>query len=173
MIREFNSLEEVEKYYDTETNTYIFKENEEYIDLIVFDFDLNVDANIDAGNIIARDIGAYNINAWNINASDINARDINSWGINAWNINAGDIKDETLISNNIYAHDIETNDINAFEIKVHNISALDINAYDIKANKISYYGVCFAYNNIKCKSIKGRRKNSKHFVLDGKLEVEE
>ena len=37
----------------------------------------------------------------------------------------------------------------------------------------NYYAVCVAYNNIECKSIKGRRKNSKHFVLDGKLEVKE
>jgi hypothetical protein len=36
---------------------------------------------------------------------------------------------------------------------------------------VSYYAVAFAYNNIKCKSIKGRRKNARHFVLDGEIEI--
>ena len=102
MIKEFNSLEEIQKYYDQETNTYVFKENGECID-IKFNFDLNVNANIDARDIIA------------------------------WSINT----------------------------------------HDVYACNISYYALCYAYNNIKCKSIEGRRKNGKHFVLDGKLEVEE
>ena len=86
MIKEFNNLEEIQKYYVKELNTYVFKENEEYIDLVVFNFNLDIKANINARNI-------------------------------------------------------------------------------------SYYAVCVAYKNIKCKSIKGKRGNHKHFVLDGKLEV--
>ena len=108
MTKEFNNLQEIEKYYDEKINTYVFKE-----DLVMFNFNLDVDSDIEAGDIIA----------WNINALDINAD--------------------------------------------------NINAININANDISYYAVCFAYNDIKCKSIKGRRKNAKHFVLDGKLEVEE
>ena len=99
MIREFNSLEEIQKYYDKSTNTYVFEENGSYIDLVVFNFNLNIDANIDALDIIA--------------------------------------------------------------------------CGDINANDISYCAVCVAYENIKCKSIIGRRKNAKHFVLDGVLEIEE
>ena len=113
MIKIFNSLEEIKKYYDKETNTYVFKENGEYIDLVVFNFDLDINANIDA-----MDIKAKNINVLDIDSTDMNALHIN-------------------------------------------------------ANDISYFAVCFAYNNIKCKSIKSksRRINAKHFVLDGKLEV--
>lgn len=108
MVREFNSIEDIEKYYNEETNTYIFKEYNEYIDLVIFNFDLTVEADIKV-----RDINANNISAWDINAWDINARDI------------------------------------------------------------SYYAICIAYKNIKCNSIRGARTNSKHFVLDGKIEVEE
>ena len=54
-----------------------------------------------------------------------------------------------------------------------NINACDIKAFDINARNISYHAVCFAYNNIKCKSIEGERNNSRHFVLDGVLEIEE
>ena len=138
MTKEFKSLEEIKKYYNKEINTYVFKENGEYIDLVVFNFDLDVTANISACNI-----SVCNINARNISACNINANDINAW--------------------NIYARDIITRDINA----------CDINAWNIYADNIDYYAVCFAYYNIKCKSIKGRRKNTKHFVLDGKLEVEQ
>ena len=113
MTKEFNSLQEIEKYYNKETNTYVFKEGNRYIDIVMFNFNLDINSNIEA----------YDIIAWDINALDINAD--------------------------------------------------NINAININANNISYYAVCFAYKNIKCKSIKGRRKNTKHFILDGKLEVED
>lgn len=121
MIKEFNSLDEIQKYYDEKSNTYIFKENGSYIDLVVFNFDLDVEANIDAGCIDALNINAVNIKAWDVYTRNLDAYDIVAWNIYAWNI--------------------------------------------------SYFAVCFAYDNIKCKSIKGRRENAKHFVLDGKLEM--
>ena len=151
MIKEFNSIKEIEKYYDEKSNTYIFKENDEYIDTVVFNFDLNVKANIDALDIDAHNIEAYGINAYNINANNINVYNINAINIYVNNINADDIK----------ADDIDASDIYAWNIY----------AFDIKANDINYYAICVAYKNIKCKSIKGRRKNAKHFTLDGKLEV--
>ena len=52
-----------------------------------------------------------------------------------------------------------------------NIKYKDITAQNIKADDISYYALCFAYNNIKCKTITGRRNKHKHFVLDGELMI--
>lgn len=118
MVKEFNNIKEIKQYYDKESNTYEFKEDGEHIDLVVFNFDLNIKANIVADDIKARDIKARNINARVINARDIIANDID-------------------------------------------------------AVNIDYYAVCFAYKNIKCKSIKGIRSNAKHFALDGKIEVRE
>lgn len=153
MVKQFDSLKEIQKYYDKNTNTYVFVENGEYIEVVVFDFNLNVEANIDAYDIEALDINAWDINACNINADNIKVWNINASDINAWNIDAYNIK----------AGDIITGDI----------SACNIEAGDISANDISYHAVCFAYDNIKCKSIKGRRKNAKHFVLDGELITKE
>ena len=133
MIKEFHSLNEIQKYYYEKSNTYVFKENGKYINTVVFNFDLDVKSNIHARNIHAR-----NINVW-----DINAREVNACNINACNIN------------------------------VKNIYAWNINAKNINAKDINYYAVCYAYENIKCKSIKGRMHNAKHFVLDGKMEVED
>ncbi len=120
---------------------------------------LNIKENlIVKGNIYGKDGLKYNINAWNITAWNINAWDINAGDINAWNITAGDI----------IAGDITAGDINARDITARNITAWDIDARDI-----NYYAVCFAYYNILCKSIKGRRGNCKHFVLDGEIKIKE
>ena len=91
MIKEFNSLEETQKYYDENTNTYIFKENGSYIDLVVFNFDLDVEANIDAGCIDAVNINAVNIKAWDVYTRDLSAYDIVAWNIYACNIEAYNI----------------------------------------------------------------------------------
>ena len=173
MVKEFNSLEEIQKYYDKEDDTYVFEEDGEPIRLVKFNFDFlvrsNIEAyNINAENIIAHNIEALDINAWNINACNINAnnikaRNINAIDIDAWNINAYNIKAGGIITRDISAEDIWGCDI----------YAKDITAQNIKANDISYYGVCVAYESIKCKSIEGRRANAKHFVLDGELVVEE
>lgn len=169
MVKVFYSIEETEKYYNKELNTYIFKENGEYIDLVLFNLDLKVQA-----NIIARDISGCNINVYNINARNISAHDIN-----AWDISADDISAYNIFAGNIDAYDINAWNISACNISAYNIKAFDINAwddikaFDINANNISYYAVCFAHKNIKCKSIRGSLENSKHFVLDGVLEIEE
>ncbi len=153
MVKEFNNLKEIKKYYDRKTNTYVFKEDNKYIDLVVFNFDLNIKSNIYAQQLEARNINTCNINAWNVNAWDIGACDVNAWDINARDINAWNIR--------------------ASRIRARDINANDINSFSIVADNINYFAVCFAYENIKCKSIKGRRENAKHFVLDGKIEITE
>lgn len=119
----FKEKEEIERYYNENTNTYEFVENGKYLE-IKFEFDLEINSNISAGDIVAWDIKARGVNAGNINALDIDALDIN----------AGNIE-----------------------------------ALDIKAGNINYRAVCFAYNDIECESIKGRRGNCKHFCLDGEI----
>ena len=157
IIKVFNKVEEIEEYYDKKLSTYIFYEDKDLIDLVIFNFNLNV-----AANIIAKDIKALNINAWNIDARHIEANNIDSVGnIDALNINANDIK----------ANDIKASDINANNINANDITARDINSWNINARNIDYHAVCFAYNNIRCKSIEGRKENAKHFVLDGILEI--
>ena len=95
---------------------------------------------------VEANIGAYDIKARNIDTNDIIANDIRVCKIETFNIYA--------------------KNINAFNIKAHNIMANNINA-----NDISYYAVCVSHNYIFCNSIKGRHRNSKHFVLDGELIV--
>jgi hypothetical protein len=61
--------------------------------------------------------------------------------------------------------------INAGNINALNIDAGNIDAGNINAGNISYYAVCCAYESITCKSIIGRRGNSKHFALDGTITI--
>ena len=132
----------------------VFKDNEELKSLIkdgsiIIEDDIRCNFNIDVcANIDAWDINALNINARNIKAMDINAMDIKAMDINAW-------------------------DINAMDIKAMDINAMDINSGDIKARDISYYAFCMSYYNIECESIEGRRGNSLHKCLDGKLTIKE
>ena len=105
--------------------------------------------------IVKGDIKACNIIVHNLSANNVCA-----WGIKASNITANDIS----MSGDITAIDI---------IATGDISAEDIKTWNISAKNIKYYGVCYAYQNINCKSIKGESKHAKHFVLDGELVVKE
>jgi hypothetical protein len=144
-----NNLEEMEKYYDEQLNTFVFDDDVE------FTIDIDVESDIKACDINAKNIDADDINADDINARDINARDINAKNIDAWNI---------------YARDINADDINARDINACDINAWDINANDIKANDIDYYSICIARDSFKCKSVNGYRKNSIHKCLDKEIE---
>jgi len=136
--------------------TVVIKKQEE-LEALIVDGAITIDGNlyiecdvsIDA-DINARDINAGDIKAWDINARDINAGDIKAWDINARYIDARNID-----------ADINARDINAGDIK----------ARYIDARNISYYAGCFAYNNIECTSIKGRREKCKHFCLDGEVTI--
>lgn len=141
MIEIFNNLEEIQKYYDKETNTYIFKENDIFIDTIIFNFTLEVNANIRGGNIRAWDIKAFDIRATNISCSNIMAIDIDARNIDCINLTAKDI----------IALNIDALNIIARNINVDNIFAKSIDA----RGEIDCYDTCVASEYIKCKSIIG------------------
>ena len=82
-----------------------------------------------------------------------------------------DIKDGIFYSE-------ESIDITDFSLQVEcsikvlgNIDARDIKARDIEARDISFYAVAFAYISFACKSIIGRRQNSKFFCLDSEVKI--
>lgn len=141
MVEIFNSLKEIQKYYDKETNTYIFKENDIFIDTIIFNFTLEVNANIRGGNIRAWDIKAFDIRATNISCLNIMAIDIDARNIDCINLTAKDI----------IALNIDALNITARNINVDNIFAKSINA----RGEIDCYDTCVTSEYIKCKSIIG------------------
>ncbi|MDD6879916.1 MAG: hypothetical protein PUD59_06855 [bacterium] len=163
MIKEFHNLDEIQKYYDEKSNTYVFKENDEYIDLVVLNFDLEVQANIEAKDIKGKDIMVQ----------ELNARDITAEDIEAWNIMARDIHADDIFASDMDVRDINARDIEALDISADNIEARDIGAKNIKATSIKiYYALCFAYENITCRTIVGKRDNHKHFVLDDSISTD-
>ena len=137
-IKTFNSLEEIQKYYDKKRNTYIFEEDGNYLGLVIFNFDLNVKANIRALNIIGRNIKVLNITSLDIRCGDIDALDIVAGNINA---------------NNIKVRDIDAFDINAANVIARDIDVDNIKARNVNARDINYYVECDATENIKCKTI--------------------
>ena len=126
-----------------ELKSYIVNGSIVFNESIQCNFDIHVNANIDAYNIKAYNIKAYSIEAYNIEAY------------------------------NIKAHNIEAANIDAHDIKAYNIKAYNIDAYNIDAANISYYAFCVSYGGIICTSIKGRRNNSFHNCLDGMLTIKE
>lgn len=143
-IKTFDNLEEIQKYYDKKRNTYIFEEDGNYFGLIIFRFDLKVEANIRALNIIGRDIKVLDIKALDIRCGDIDALNIVAGNINA---------------NNIKAKDIDAFDIDAIDVIARDMDVDNIRARNIDARNINCYVVCDAIENIKCKTIKGGRKD--------------
>ena len=137
-MKVFKNLEEMQPYYSKEDNAYHL-----WMLDVKFDFDLEID-----GDIYARAIEAKNIKANNIEAHNIKAKNIKA--------------------NNIKAFEISTGDINAQDIDAFGVRANNINARDIK-----FYGVCFAYSTFVCKSIRGQHANAKYFCLDNDVVFEE
>ena len=134
---------------------------------------LNIYSKGNRRDIKAWNIYAWNIKAWNIYADNINANNITAKDINTFDITAKDINTFDINANNITAKDINTFDINANNIYAFDIEARNIEANNIEVRYISYYAICFSYQNIICESIKGLLKNSRHFSLDGEVIVKE
>lgn len=84
-----NNLEEMEPYYNRDTNTYEFAKNGKKLD-VCFNIPLNIKANIKARNIKATDIKVQDIKARNIKATDIKTTDIKAQDINADSIDVRD-----------------------------------------------------------------------------------
>lgn len=76
-MKTFNSIKEIQKYYNENTTTYEFVEDGKLLD-VKFAFDLDIESHIKAGDIKARNIDALNITAGNITAMNIDAWDINA-----------------------------------------------------------------------------------------------
>ena len=161
MTKVFNNLEEMKRYYDEETDIYIFKENDEFIDEIIINFDLNVES----------DIVACVVRATSITAKNIHARNITAWEINAYDIESRCIDVGVIQARDIYTSTIEAMDIYARDIKAFGLIAVNIYARDIVYTTM--YG-CGAYEDLKCNSINCIGRSAPlHFTYYGKLEVTE
>ena len=155
-MKTYNTIEEVEK--DIVDNVLTIHGDVHFTMPLL---KLNASIVVKAWNIEAGNIEAWNIEAGNIEALNIEAGNIEAWNIEALNIKAGNIE-----AWNIEALNIKAGNIEAWNIKAGNIEALNIEAWDI-----SFYAVCWSYSSLKCKSIAGRRDNSKYFCLDNEVEI--
>ena len=93
-----------------------------------------------------------------------------------------DVKDGALVVNDDVKFEVSfkieaslriAGNISAGNISAWDISAWDISARNISARNISFYAVCFAYVKFICKSITGKRDNSKFFCLDSEVVVKD
>lgn len=96
--KKFYKLEEIEKYYVEKTNTYSFEENGVYLN-VMFLFDLEVNSNIYANDIIAERMKCLNISASTIDVSNITADRIiaNTICANTVNVNGNIIYSDKIV----------------------------------------------------------------------------
>lgn len=134
----FNYIEEIMPYYNENTNTYEFVNEEGRLD-IVFNFDLDIDSNIFAGFIKAKNIKALNIQAFVIYSCNLTVKKIHATSVNADRVIATDINVHSII------------------------------AQDIVAEKIEYFAICFALDDIVCKTVIGSIESSKCCCLFGEV----
>ncbi len=61
-------------------------------------------------------------------------------------------------------------DIQCRNLTAQNVSCYNLTAEKIDADNIDYYAVCAAYESFTCRSVHGKRRNARHFCLDGEIE---
>ena len=130
IIKVINTLEEMQEYYNKEANTYEFYD----IDLIIFNYDLKVEA-----SIIANDIYAWNIKALYIDACNIKVNN----NIKANAIDCFDLCASYIEIKYIDACDIKADGINALTIE----TRADINVYNIESKIINARNIITAEIN--------------------------
>lgn len=116
MERDFFNLDEIQKYYVKDANAYVFKEEDNFIDVYLH-FDLDVEANIEVWNLSS----VYDITCLNLKANDVL---VNS------------LKANTIDANNIEAINVETDNIELWNLKADNVIAKDIKAWEISVNSL-------------------------------------
>jgi len=102
--------------------------------------------------------------------ADIKCKNIYSKGYRR-NLNCYNIDCHNLNCHNIDCCDIDCDNLNCYNLNCYNIDCVNIDCHNIDCCDLSYYAVCFAYRDIVCNSIKGRRKNARHFCLDGEITI--
>ena len=98
--KKFHNIEEIKKYYVPEINTYMFEENGVYLN-VAFLFDLEVDSNIFANNILAKDITCLELSTIHLDASNIKATKLIADNIKAITAN---VTDRIVYSGEINIH---------------------------------------------------------------------
>ena len=94
----------------------------------------------------------------NINASII-----------CWNLDCGYLYCQNLDCWDLDCMDLDCGDLNCGDLNCMDLNCGDLNCKDLNCGDLSYYAIAVAYYKFKCKSVVGRRNNSKHFCLDSEV----
>jgi len=117
-------------------------------DLILKDQDVRIEYQVTENEI--RDVYCQNLFLMNndgrfdFNGRDFNGKNFNGRNFNGWDFNGGDFNGRDFNGENF-------------------------NGWNFNGENISYYGWFIVYEDIRCKSIIGRRENCFHKCLDGRL----
>ena len=77
----------------------------------------------------------------------------------------------SIICWNLDCMDLDCKDLNCGNLNCEDLNCEDLNCRDLNCWDLSYYAIAVAYYKFKCKSVVGRRNNSKHFCLDSEVKI--
>jgi hypothetical protein len=103
------------------------------------------------GNIICEG-GTFNLEVFgDLNCRNLDCGDLNCRNLNCWNLDCGDL--------------------NCRNLKCWDLDCGDLNCRNLDCKDLNFSAVAFSYKSFKCKSVIGRRTNSKYFCLDREVEI--
>ena len=86
-----------------------------------------------------------------------------------WDLDCGDLDCWDLDCGDLNCGDLNCMDLNCMDLDCKDLNCMDLNCRDLNCMDLSYYAIAVAYYKFKCKSVVGRRNNSKHFCLDSEV----
>ena len=141
-----------------ELKSYIVDGVAKFNDSIECDFDICIDAHIDAWDIEARNIEAHNIEARNIDSHNIKAINIDAYNIKADDIEASNIEADSIL---YYDYCITYHSLTCSNIKgsrtnsIHKCLDKEI---EIKKTEINLQGQTFKLNKSELENLKNQLK---------------
>jgi hypothetical protein len=128
------------------------------------------------GNIICEG-GTFNLEVfgdlkcWNLKCWDLKCWNLKCWNLNCGNLDCGDLNCGNLDCKNLDCWDLNCLNLDYWDLNCGNLKCWNLDCWDLNCLNLNFSAVAFSYKSFKCKSVIGRRTNSKYFCLDREVEI--
>ena len=137
---------------------------------LILDEDVRIEFQVPAGEL--RDVRCRDLFLMNDDTRfDFTGRDFKGRNFTGGDFNGGDFTGWNFTGRDFNGGDFNGWDFNGGDFKGRNFTGRNFTGGDFNGGVISYYAVFCVYDSCFCSSIVGRRKNARHFALDGKIEI--
>jgi len=103
---------------------------------------------------------------WDLKCRYLKCRDLECWDLECHNLECNDLK-----CRNLECWDLECRNLECSDLECRDLECGDLKCYNLECNDLNFYAFVIAYNSLKCKSWKSRRKNHIIKCLDKEIEI--